>query len=156
MASWDAPETALDLAPGGTLFVPAGAVFSLRRVASPGAPDAACLLVALPQHAPWAAAMAAALDAAQDAHPALAPDRRVFPHEPGEGGSGGALRGALGALFARAAEEAAAMAPLRRAAGLSGAHYDVAEYLQRYDLEALLDAGGGICKACVSSLCVAS
>lgn len=147
VASWDAPATALDLVPGGTLFIPAGAVFSLRRAASPGAPEAACLLVALPQHAPWAAAMAAALDAAQDAHPALAPDRRVFPHAPGEGGCGDALRGALGALFARAAQEAAAVAPLRRAAGLSGAHYDVAEYLLRYDLEALLDAGGGICKA---------
>ena len=146
VTSWDAPSAALELVPGGALFVPAGAVFSLRRAASPGAPDAACLLVALPQHTPWAATMVAALDAAQDAHPELAPDRRVFPHAPGEGAPGGALRGALGALFAHAAEEAAAAAPLRRAAGLSGAHYDVAEHLRRYDLEALLDAGGGICK----------
>ena len=94
--------------------------------------------------------MAASLDVAQEDLPALAPDRRLFPHALGAAGgaSGGALRNALAQLFARAAEAATAVAPLRRAAGLSAAHYDVAQWLAtRYDLEALLKAGGGIAKA---------
>jgi hypothetical protein len=144
VARWGAPLAEFALAPGAALFVPSGAVFSLRRAQSADA-HACCLLVALPAHAPWAAAMAAALDAAQEDLPALAPDRRLFPHAPGA--EGGALRGALELLFARAAEAAAAT-PLRRAAGLSAAHYDVAEWLAaHYDLQALLKAGGGIAKA---------
>ena len=144
VARWGAPHAEFVLSPGAALFIPAGAVFSLRRAQSADA-AACCLLVALPPHAPWAAAMAAALDAAQEDLPALAPDRRLFPHAPGS--ENGALRGALELLFARAAEAAAAT-PLRRAAGLSAAHYDVADWLAaRYDLQALLKAGGGIAKA---------
>ena len=152
VARWGAPPAEFALVPGAALFLPAGAVFSLRRAiagpASAASGAAACLLVALPTHAPWAAAMAAALDAAQEDLPALAPDRRLFPHAPSASPGGGALRQALKALFERAAEAAASAAAPSRAAGLSAAHYDVAEYLHgRYDLEALLDAGGGLAKA---------
>jgi hypothetical protein len=135
---------------GAALFVPAGAAFSLRTAAATS-PAALCLLLALAPQPGWAGAMSAALDGAQDDVAALAPGRRLFPHAPGAAGAGAHLAAALDALFAAArarAAAAAADAGPTRGLGVSAAHFDVAAWVSsRYDLETLLDAGGGIAEA---------